>query len=87
MSERLAKIIAISDKANHTNEVEIWTKCFKVTGKLYKDKDRAIEGVVTLQDAKICQHFGECECKTETITHEWLNIFEDKIIAFTAIKK
>ena len=88
MSEKLAKVIQIAQMAEDAEEIIIMTDAFKARGKLFKDKSKAIEGVVTLTDATICPHFEACECKTSVNTqHEWLNIFEENIIAFTVIKK
>ncbi len=82
MSDKLNKVLNISDQANHSEDIEVWTNTFKVKGKLFKDKKKAIKGVITLQNASVCSHYGDCNC-SDNMTHEWINIFEDKIIAFT----
>ena len=88
MSEKLAKVIQIARMAENAEEVVIMTDAFKARGKLFKDQSKAVEGVITLTDATICPHFDVCECKNSGNSHhEWLNIFEENIIAFTVIKK
>ncbi|MFA6988877.1 MAG: hypothetical protein WC197_02305 [Candidatus Gastranaerophilaceae bacterium] len=88
MSEKLAKVIQIAQMAENAEEIIIMTDAFKARGKLIKDKSKTVEGVVTLTDATICPHFDICECKKSLNSkHEWLNIFEENIIAFTIIKR
>ena len=87
MSEKLEKVIGIANLAEHSDYIELWTPSFKVKGTLIKDLDKAVDGVITVKHATVCPHFGECSCKPDTVTHEWLNVFEDQVIAFTVIKK
>lgn len=88
MSEKLAKVIQIAQMAENAEEIIIMTDAFKARGKLFKDQSKAVEGIITLTDATICPHFDICECKnTLNSKVEWLNIFEENIIAFTVIKK
>lgn len=85
MSERLQKVINISEHA-HSSQVEIWTNTFKATGSLFKRDNEIVEGVVTLKNAKVYPIFNEdSKCSCTSVEREWLNIFEDKIIAFTVI--
>lgn len=90
MSEKLSKLIAISDAAKDARNIEIWTDSFVAKGKLFKDKSKVQEEVVTLQDAIIMSAFVACKCDNdncnchgEAFKYEWLNIFEDKIVAFS----
>lgn len=80
---KVSKIIEIADQAKST-QVEIWTSSFKVMGTLFKDKDRLEKGIVSIQNPIVSPLLVECEC-TDSM-YDWLNIFEDQIIAFTVVK-
>ncbi len=86
MSIKQRKIIEISNQAN-TDEIELWTNSFKARGILLKDLVKATEGVVTLINARIIPIFSDSGCVNEVIVQDWLNVFEEQIIAFTAIRK
>ncbi len=83
MSKRLEKIIKIAEEAG-SEEIEIWTNSFKAMGTLFKDKERIEKGIVSIQNPIISPLFVENEC-TDT-TYDWLNVFEDQVIAFTVVK-
>jgi len=80
---KLKKIIEIAEQAGST-EVEIWTNSFKAMGTLLKDKDRIESGIISLQNPIVSPLLVECEC-TDSM-YDWLNIFEEQIIAFTVVK-
>lgn len=79
---KLTKIIEISELTN-SDKISIWTNSFKVSGKLYKDKEKLEKGIVSIESPSIKPFLPGCEPES---THDWLNIFEDQIIAFTIIK-
>lgn len=85
MSEKLTKVIKISDLA-HSDHLEIWTPTFKAVGSLFKENGKILNGIVTLSNAKVYPLFNE-EHKEScfSVERDWLNIFEDKIIAFTVL--
>ena len=87
MSEKAIKILQIAEQAENAEGIVVLTDSFKAKGKLYKDKSKTVEGIITLTDAVVCPHFSECECK-ESLTshHDWLNIFEENIVAFTILR-
>ena len=88
MGDKIKKILAVSESAEHSDQIELWTKTFKVFGTLLTDQSKLIEDVVTIKDAKICKHFDGCECgKGKTECSQWLNVFEDQIIAFSILRK
>lgn len=80
---KLQKIIDIAELTG-SEEVEVWTNSFKVMGTLLKDKSRIEKGIISIQNPIISPHLIENEC-TDT-AYDWLNIFEDQIIAFTIVK-
>jgi hypothetical protein len=83
---KLKKVLELAEKAG-SEKIEIWTSSFIATGDLFQDKDRLEKGIVTLQNAKVTSILHKCdsECGCDKL-FEWLNIFEDQIIAFTIIK-
>lgn len=85
MSEKLKKVIEVSDLA-HSDYVEVWTPTFKAVGSLFKEEGKTYEGLITLSNVKVYPLFHE-EHKEScfTVERDWLNIFEDKIIAFTVL--
>ncbi|MEI7474391.1 MAG: hypothetical protein WCK67_06385 [bacterium] len=85
MSEKFEKILKIADVA-HSSRIELWTPTFKAVGVLYKSDDKVVDGLVTLTNVKVYPLFsenGESTCLS--VDRDWLNIFEDKVIAFTVI--
>lgn len=85
LSEKLKKMIEIADQAGNSSEIEIWTSTFKARGTLLKDANKAVEGIVSLINARMIPTFTESEGPLDIVVHNWLNIFEDEIIAFTVI--
>ncbi|MCK7521125.1 MAG: hypothetical protein MZV64_27265 [Ignavibacteriales bacterium] len=75
---KLEQIIKIAEQAGST-EIEVWTSSFKVMGTLFKDKERIANGIVSIQNPIVSPLLVECECSDSL--YEWLNIFEDQIIA------
>lgn len=87
MSEKLTKVIQIAEQAQNAEEIVLFTDSFKAKGKLFKDKSKAVDGIITLTDAVVCPLFDKCECKGSLSTHhDWLNVFEENIVAFTVLK-
>lgn len=80
---KLEKILEIAEQAD-SNQIEIWTDSFKVMGTLFKDKERIANGIISLENPIISPLLVECEC-TDSM-YDWLNVFEDQIIAFTVVK-
>lgn len=85
MSKHSKIIKQIDQIATDANKIIVWTSAFKAIGDLYKDEKHADENLVTLTDARICNHFEKCSCDNPTI--KWLNIFEEDIVAFSLIKE
>jgi len=87
MNEKLKKVVDITNKAN-SDEIEVWTETFRAKGKLCKDAEKLVEGIVSLENVKLYSYLEVYECESEDyFEYDWLNIFEDKIIAFVAFKK
>jgi len=80
---KLEKIIEIADQAAST-QIEVWTNSFKVMGTLLRDKSRIEKGIISLENPIISPLLVECE-GTDSM-YDWLNIFEDQVIAFTILK-
>lgn len=83
MSNKIKKIFKIAEDAGST-EIEVWTNSFKAMGTLLKDEERIEKGIVSLKNPIISPLFIENECTDST--YDWLNIFEDQIIAFTVVR-
>lgn len=81
----LDKIYKASDLAGGVKDIVIFTENFKVFGKIVKDHRDNFKDILTLKDASICHHFDECSCNIESPKYEWLNINEEKIIAFSIL--
>lgn len=80
---KLEKIIEIAEQSGSV-EVEVWTNSFKAMGTLLKDKDRIEKGIVSIQNPIVSPLFIECDATDSA--YDWLNIFEDQIIAFTLVR-
>lgn len=80
---KLEKIIEIAEQAG-SNEVEVWTNSFKAMGILLKDKDRIAKGIISIQNPIVSPLFIESAITDSA--YDWLNVFEDQIIAFTVVK-
>ena len=92
MSSKLEKIIKIVEQAGAT-KVTVWTESFKATGTVVKEESKIVKDIVTLKGVTVSSLFYEYENEEseeevfEELAHyDWLNIFEDKIISFTAVK-
>lgn len=80
---KLEQIIKIAEEAG-SQEVEIWTNSFKAMGTLYKDQNRLEKGIISLKNPIVSPLFIESEFADTQ--YDWLNIFQDQIIAFTVVK-
>lgn len=80
---KLNKIIEIAEMSG-SEEIEIWTNSFKAMGTLFKDKSRIEKGIVSLQNPIVSPLFVEDVCADTK--YDWLNIFEEQVIAFTIVK-
>lgn len=81
----LERIYKASDMAGGVRDVVVFTGSFKAFGSIVKDSKDNLKNILTLKDATICHHFDECSCNIESPKYEWLNINEDKIIAFSIL--
>ena len=78
----LERIYKASEMSGGVKDIVVFTQSFKCYGTLVKDHKDNLKDILTLKNATICHHFDECSCNTESPKYEWLNINEDKIIAF-----
>jgi len=85
MSNKVKKIFEIFELVQNPKEIIIFTQAFKVKGTLITDKNKLKDEVITLMDAVICPHFEKCQCEDAAKYVEWLNIFEEDIIAFSVV--
>lgn len=83
MTNKLEKIIKIAEETG-SEEIEVWTNSFKAMGTIFKDKERIEKGIISLQNPIVSPLFIEDECADST--YDWLNIFEEQVIAFTVVK-
>ena len=83
MTTKLTKIIKIAEEAG-SDEIEIWTNSFKAMGTLFKEEERVEKGIISIKNPIITPLFKENE--NEDSPYDWLNIFEDQVIAFTIVK-
>ena len=87
----LKKLLKVSSLCG-CDKVAIWTDSFLAKGELYKDSSDMIEDVVTLKNVTIhsigceCTESNTCGCTDVEKQLEWLNIFDDKVIAFSFLK-
>lgn len=81
----LERIYKASDMANGIKDIVVFTQSFKAYGTIVKDHKDSLKNILTLKDASICHHFDECSCNIESPKYEWLNINEEKIIAFSIL--
>lgn len=80
---KVEKIIKIAE-CTGSSKIEVWTTSFKVEGTLLTDEDKIAKGIVSIINPIIHPLLGN-EVESE-LKYEWLNIFEDEIIAFTIVK-
>lgn len=81
----LEKIYKASDMTGGVTDIVIFTESFKAYGTLVRDDKENMKHILTLKNATICHHFDECSCNIESPKYEWLNINEEKIIAFSIL--
>ena len=81
----LDRIYKASDMSGGVKDIVVFTQSFKASGTLVKDHRENLKNILTLKDATICHHFDECSCNIESPKYEWLNINEEKIIAFSIL--
>ncbi len=85
MVDKTKRLFEIYELAKDPKEVIIFTEAFKVRGKLLTDKTKIKDDIITLMDAVICPPFEKCQCEDKAQYHEWLNIFDKEIIAFSIV--
>lgn len=95
MSKRARLLNEIYDMTQDPKGIIIFTSAFKAKGSLLRDDMKRKDGVITLQDATVCNHFYDCtcdectcenaECQEGIQCYKWLNIIEKEVIAFSII--
>ena len=95
MARKARLLSEIYDMSTNPQEVIIFTSAFKAKGTFLRDDSQRKEGVITLQDAVVCNHFYDCtcgdsvcnhyECKEGVQCYNWLNIIEKEVIAFSIL--
>ena len=85
----IEKIIHIAEKIEERTEqkmkIIVFTHSFKALGNLVTESDMISKGILSLQNAIICSSFENFDCTTAHHSYEWLNLFEDQIVAFSII--
>lgn len=81
----LSKIYKAVEMTGGVRDAVIFTQSFKAYGSIVIDEKNTLKDVLTLKDATICHHFDECSCNVDSPKYEWLNLNEDKIIAFSIL--
>lgn len=81
----LNRIYKAIDMAGGVTDIVIFTESFKAYGSVVKDERENLKDILTLKNATICHHFDECSCNIESPKYEWLNINEEKVIAFSIL--
>jgi len=70
-----------------SNEILIWTNHLKIHGFVYTEKENRIKDMLTLNGALVCTHHDrECDCTQDKNRLKWLNIAEDRIVAFSILQ-
>lgn len=96
MSKKLLKSIENIMQNTGSETISIMTQYLKIEGKIFMPEgkcEECNEDYLTLQDARVCRlkdycECGEhgCECNDYACFHyEWLNVAENKIVAFSVI--
>lgn len=85
MVDKTKRLFEIYELAKDPKEVIIFTAAFKARGELLTDKTKIKDEVITLIDAVVCPPFEKCQCEEQAQYHEWLNIFDKEIIAFSIV--
>lgn len=74
-------------ESSGSNEVLIWTSHLKIHGFVYMEKENRLKDMITLNGALVCTHHDkECHCSDDKNRYKWLNLAEEKIIAFTVLQ-
>ena len=81
----LSKIYKAVEMTGGVTDAVIFTQSFKTFGSIVIDEKNGFKDILTLKNATICHHFDECSCNVDSPKYEWLNINEDKIIAFSIL--
>ena len=81
----LDKIYKAVDMSGGVKDIVVFTTSFKAYGTIVKDNKDNLKDILTLKNATICHHFDECSCNINSPKYEWLNINEEKIIAFSIL--
>ena len=81
----LDRIYKAVDMSGGVTDIVIFTESFKAYGNVVNDNKGALRDILTLKNATICHHFDECSCNIESPKYEWLNVNEEKIIAFSIL--
>jgi len=77
------KILKIAKEAGNADRVIVFVNSFKIVGHLYQESDMIEKGILTMQNATVCNSLENFECTFSHHTYKWLNIFEDEIIGFS----
>lgn len=85
MVDKMKKIFDIYALAENPKEIIIFTEAFKVRGKLFTDKAKIKDDIITLTDAVVCPVFEKCQCEDQAQYYEWLNIFDKEVLAFSIV--
>lgn len=100
MNDKLNQILKVA-KDLQNPELCLLTADYKIEGNLLQDEKKILPGVVTLQDVRVyCLSKQEIVLSEKAINpitkavnavksdkYEWLNVFEDQIIAFSLLPK
>ncbi len=81
----LNRIYKTVEMTGGIKDIVVFTQSFKAHGNVVIDEKNNLKDILTLKDATICHHFDECSCNIESPKYEWLNINEEKIIAFSIL--
>ena len=82
---KVEKILDIAKKIEETNKIIVFTHSFKALGTIVTESDMNSKGVLTLRNAFICSSFENFDCTISHHSYEWLNLFEEQIVAFSII--
>ena len=85
MVDKIKRLFEIYELSENPKEIIIFTGAFKVRGKLFTDKNKLKDDIVTLTDAVVCPPFEKCQCEEQAQYYEWMNIFDKEIIAFSVV--
>jgi len=87
MADKAKRLFEIYELAKAPKEVIIFTNSFKARGKLLVDKEQIKDEIITLMDAVTCLPFEKCQSEEHAQYHEWLNIFDKEILAFSVVSQ